>query len=76
MQLRRLILAFLLFAAGVTLTRALITHNGVGVIDAGQVDSLALADARDRVADDRELGAGGVDEAEAEAGHCSTLAET
>jgi hypothetical protein len=33
MQLRPLILAFLLFAAGVTLTRALITHNGVGVIE-------------------------------------------
>jgi hypothetical protein len=33
MQLRPLILAFLLFVAGVSLTRALLTHNGVGVIE-------------------------------------------
>jgi hypothetical protein len=33
MQLRPLIFAFLLFAAGVSLTRALITRNGVGVIE-------------------------------------------
>jgi hypothetical protein len=33
MQLRPLMLVVLLFAAGVTLTRALITHDGVGVIE-------------------------------------------
>jgi hypothetical protein len=33
MQLRALMLVVLLFAAGVTLTRALITHDGVGVIE-------------------------------------------
>jgi Flp pilus assembly pilin Flp len=33
MQLRPLGLAVLLFAAGMALTRALITHDGVGVIE-------------------------------------------